>query len=79
MLLVLVPDWDPVLILSLHCAVDLRGPDWRGVRSCITDRWFIWVNLSLTGGKCGVGGGRKDIEEDGRRNEVAKPLPRFDS
>lgn len=25
-LLVLVPDWDPVLIPSLHCAIDLRGP-----------------------------------------------------
>lgn len=48
------------------------GPDWRGVRSCVTDRWFIWVNLSLTGGK--GGGERKDIEEDGRRGEVAKPL-----
>lgn len=55
MLLVLVPDWDLVLSRSLHCAIDLRGPDRRGVRSCITDRWFIWLKLTLTLGKGGGG------------------------
>lgn len=36
-----------MLIPCRHCAIDLQGPDWSGVRSRITDRWFIWVNLSL--------------------------------
>lgn len=66
-MLVLVPDTEHVLIPSRHCAIDLQGPDWRGVRSGVTDRWFIWVNLSLTGGKTGGGGGY-------RRNEAPSTL-----
>lgn len=66
--MLLVPDSDPVLIPSRHCAIDLQGPDWSGVRSRITGRWFIWGNLSVTGEM--KGGRYRRMKED----RVAEPL-----
>lgn len=38
------------------------------MRSSITDRWFIWGNLSVTGE---IGGRYRGLKED----NVAEPLP----